>query len=218
MGQKCAGGSCGGCVPGPDDPDNCGTCGNRCPLGDVCTNGMCSCAGTSCPAQPNNIPAVCISPGGNGNGLSCGACGVACNHPERCLSGQCACRPGLAQCSGGCVDVKGDLVNCGTCGNACGSGMKCSTGACVLACPPNTTDCNGSCLLPDVLLNSPFHCGSCANACAPDDVCAQGTCQQYFTSPSCTSCPCAACGTAHKCCTSTTFGTYCIAGTVCAAM
>jgi hypothetical protein len=56
----------------------------------------------------------------------------------------------------------------------------------------------------------------CGVACAVDHVCAQGTCQTFFTSPSCNSSPCAACGTGTTACTYPgTSETICVAGSVC---
>ncbi len=59
-----------------------------------------------------------------------------------------------------------------------------------------------------------LHCGTLRHRpCTTGEVCAQGVCRDYFTAP-CTSCPCAACGTAHTCCTTPTV--YCVAGAHCA--
>jgi hypothetical protein len=47
-------------------------------------------------------------------------------------------------------------------------------------------------------------------------VCAQGTCSAFFASESCTTCPCAACGTGTTCCDYPgTTEPICVTGTVC---
>jgi hypothetical protein len=45
----------------------------------------------------------------------------------RCCS---SCRPGLADCSGACVDLGQDARNCGACANVCAAGQTCNNGRC----------------------------------------------------------------------------------------
>jgi hypothetical protein len=77
-------------------------------------------------------------------------------------------------------------------------------------CPGTTKDCSGGCVNTNA---DPLNCGDCGIVCAPNQLCVAGGCQDYFTAP-CTSCPCAACGSAHACCTSPSV--YCVAGGHCA--
>jgi hypothetical protein len=77
------------------------------------------------------------------------------------------------------------------------------------------TGCNGTtCIMPAQFLVDPLNCGGCGQACNVDEVCAQGNCQHYFQSPSCNSCPCAACGVGTSCCTYAS-ETLCVAGNSC---
>jgi hypothetical protein len=45
----------------------------------------------------------------------------------RCCS---SCRPGLADCSGSCVDLGQNAANCGSCAHACAVGQTCNNGRC----------------------------------------------------------------------------------------
>jgi hypothetical protein len=41
----------------------------------------------------------------------------------------------------------------------------------------------------------PTHCGGCGTACNQDQLCIAGVCRTYTPAPTCTTCPCADCGT-----------------------
>lgn len=59
--DQCAWGTCscptgqelcgGACVNRQSDSNHCGACGNRCILGNVCSQGVCTCPGASCPTS-----------------------------------------------------------------------------------------------------------------------------------------------------------------------
>jgi hypothetical protein len=118
----CTEGSCcaGACVVLGSDPDNCGTCGNACPEGQICMAGTClactpDCGGKTC--------------GDDGCGGRCGICGA----DEACIDGNCV------PCSGSC-----EGKDCGDdgCGHSCGTcpeGQECSAGTCI----PCTANCTG---------------------------------------------------------------------------
>ena len=89
-----------------DDKQNCGSCGNACPAGDVCIGGAC--------CRPNVLPNGLQAPGCRPATLDCGA---------------------LANCNGICVDKMTDGSNCGTCGNVCQAGGGCAAGRCTSPTP-----------------------------------------------------------------------------------
>jgi hypothetical protein len=197
----------------------------NCGVGYACVAGGCACAGDlTCPPTS---PDVCTSKTGIGDSKNCGQCGSTCEDSEVCNDGKCVCRPSLTMCSGDCVDLDTDPANCGACGAGCGNGQLCVAGAgaagkCIPPaaaganpCGPGYTHCpSGICVLDASLLNDPLNCGGCGSVCGPDQVCVVGSCKDYYVSPSCTACPCAACDSAHTCCHSSG-GFLCVAGTVC---
>ena len=147
-----------------------------------------------------------------------------------CTNGACVCRPLLTDCGGGaCVDLESDPANCGACGKTCSTGEVCLSsaigmpGACTPVlptspCPANYTDCKAEgCVLTAAMKGNPIHCGGCNNVCAPNEICTTGatpSCVKYFASPSCTACPCTACGGDHRCC-EMGGAALCVEGAVC---
>ncbi len=113
------------CVNGWNDPKHCGTCGNACKDGEVCTLGECK---SAC----DNGLTVC------GNGCfdlqktknHCGACGQACGGQQVCVAGQCqdSCPSGQTNCNGTCADLQSDIYHCGGCYRSCG--FACTAGQC----------------------------------------------------------------------------------------
>ena len=94
----CAGGStqCGdSCVVPSRDRENCGTCGNKCADGEVCTAGKCS---VTCGGTTMKCGDVCadfkIDP------KNCGACGLPCPMGQVCSAGKCSltCGGGSTMC------------------------------------------------------------------------------------------------------------------------
>lgn len=175
------------------DVQNCGGCGQHCPVGDVCMNGQCSrpdggftlgcytdpatmCApGTSC--TPNNSRCVtqtctpstfggpCAPPPNGGSGTTYNIC-----------------------CNAGCVDLYSDPNNCSQCGRACGPGQFCNWGQCrpTPTCGPTNSGvecpmtgggigncCGGACVNRTT---NAANCGACGASCVAGDICRQGSC------------------------------------------
>src|SRR5215472_7229449 len=127
-------GTCGS----PMDPNNCGTCGHMCPMGQVCSQGQC---GTMCmpPAVlcDGSAPPPPPPPDAGSDG------GVVDAAPPPVDSGHPAVQPY-------CANLSNDPANCGVCGKACAQNHTCMGSMCVLNCPPSTTACAAAdeCLLP----------------------------------------------------------------------
>jgi hypothetical protein len=97
-----------------------------------------------------------------------------------------------------------------------GQNPRCVNGMCRNATCMNLgmTFCNNSCYTTQELQRDPLNCGQCGLECQEYELCVEGACQLYFPAPSCTACPCAACGAGTKCCAVS--GTaLCVAGTAC---
>jgi hypothetical protein len=65
------------------DPQNCGTCGLRCPAGALCQNGQCS----VCDPPQVGCANGCVDLSSDPN--NCGACGTVCPACNSCSGGQC---------------------------------------------------------------------------------------------------------------------------------
>jgi hypothetical protein len=221
-GEQCVAGACvcpagsqvcgNACVSIATDPDNCGACDNPCLQGEVCKAGACECAAGIC--QGDNLCTTLKD-----TPQACGSCGAACNDDQTCAGGACVCRPSLAMCGGNCVDFKHDADNCGSCGNVCtqGTNPRCVDGVCMdTTCSGiNRTLCgNNGCFTATQLQSDPLNCGGCGFTCQTTEVCVLGMCQTYFPSPSCTACPCDACGSTTKCC-KVGGKAVCVAGDTC---
>jgi len=152
IGQVCSAGKCdlfcnGGttrcnnvCVDTKSDPNNCGFCGNKCPMCFVCNgNGSCD---TKCTGGSTQCGQACVDT--QNDPKNCGMCGNACMSGLVCSQGKCqsACGGGLTQCGNFCVDTQNDQKNCGQCGFVCQGTDKCIAGKCT-ACDSTTTDCDG---------------------------------------------------------------------------
>lgn len=73
-----------GCVNPLSDGENCGTCGNVCALGLVCSAGVCA---DACEEGLTVCGASCVDP--LVDSTNCGACGVTCNAGTTCVLGAC---------------------------------------------------------------------------------------------------------------------------------
>ncbi len=116
------------CVNTQTDEDNCGSIGNACADGEMCTAGMCGCGGTgaACSTGESCCGGACIPT--VTDAANCGGCGVTCGAGETCAASACSCggdvcaAPGGGSlgeicCEGACVAQ--DANNCGGCGTMC---------------------------------------------------------------------------------------------------
>ena len=137
------------CTNVETDNANCGTCGNKCDSGKVCSGGQCSltCGSLTTCGQDGGAPYCANTKTDNAN---CGACGNACPSGKVCDNGQCSLTCGsLTTCSpdGGapyCASTDTDNANCGACGNVCPTGQACSGGKCQLPPGSQAAGCAGT--------------------------------------------------------------------------
>lgn len=171
----------GSCVSINIDPMHCGSCGNVCPFGAQCYNGVCTLFG--CPVgfgncNGNSIDGCEVNLLNNNN--HCGTCGNVCNFPNStstCVSGVCVltCNMGYLDCNGlvgdGCESfIATDPNNCGACGNVCtfpNAVGFCIGGVCGMTCDPGFADCNNNmtdgCEVD--LQSDLMNCGGCGITC-----------------------------------------------------
>ncbi|HUB09144.1 MAG TPA: hypothetical protein VMB50_19215 [Myxococcales bacterium] len=160
------------CADLATDPQNCGGCGEQCPSGQTCANGVCS--GSVSPCLGGRRGAYCD--------LDAGPAFVCC-------------------LGGGCPDLETDSANCGYCGNACQTGLACLNGQCLATTCTSTTAgqtceegdgglggcCGNSCL---DLGADRDNCGACGAKCASAETCVQGACVIPQCSPAYQGAPC----------------------------
>ena len=76
------------CVNLTSNSENCGVCGNVCPVGQLCSAGVCT---TSCAAGLTACGQSCVDLGRSV--FHCGACDAACSSGQTCVNGQCVATP-----------------------------------------------------------------------------------------------------------------------------
>jgi len=172
------------------DDDNCGGCGNACPVlggrhaSTTCVNGTCSlkCDATyfDCNGRMEDGCEVDLA----FDNENCGDCGVVCPDLHRCTNRQCVCEV---------------WDSCGACGNVCpppdpslptfppewNADYGCVNDLCNQpTCHAGYGDCNND-FAPSgtsgdgcetFTREDPQHCGECGNACAPGEDCWDGQC------------------------------------------
>lgn len=201
----------GTCTAVNDDVDNCGACGNQCNQGEICQDGNCVCEAITC-----SFLLLCTTLENTPD--ACGSCDVSCDDDQTCVADVCQCRAGLTLCAGQCVDLAHDANDCGACGTICDQAtQRCVAGTCqVVTCDNvSASNCSGGCYTNADFGGDPLNCGGCGNRCDTDELCVAGACQGYFPSPSCTTCPCAACGSGNTCCPMGAAAVICVAGSAC---
>ncbi len=112
------------CVNLAADGTNCGSCGNVCPAGMVCSLGLCS---DSCAPGLTQCGSGCTDISADVS--NCGGCGLPCLPGQGCVNGSCICSAGQTLCAGVCTNTATDPSNCGVCGNVCAGG-SCIAGQC----------------------------------------------------------------------------------------
>ena len=197
VGEACLGGSCqcklticpvgnvdageNVCTDPESDPNNCGGCagsgGIKCPEGENCVLGQCSCVPSLTIAEcTTDAGLVCVNLTADDN--NCGGCGNVCAANQHCAApagagGVCVCDvdagPGqpllpIENCGGTCQNTTEDPYNCGGCGNVCVSGscILGDAGVGICNCPLPYTQCGPDCVDTFSDIN---HCGSCDNDC-----------------------------------------------------
>lgn len=165
------------CIDIKTDSANCGSCGNLCGAGKVCTDGACV---ATCPTGQKQCGSACTDT--KTDRLNCGACNVSCTLGQSCEGGTCvtSCPPDQRVCGSSCANVNSDRLNCGACGTTCAAGEVCGNGHCSVSCPGAQTACNGSCV--DTMTDR-ANCGQCGMACGAGLVCVAGSCAPQCAAP-----------------------------------
>ncbi|MDF2695480.1 MAG: Tryptophan synthase alpha chain [Labilithrix sp.] len=185
------------------DPENCGSCGNKCPTDDwrnpefhakwICVGGACqmSCSSTFWEDCNGRLEDGCETQ--METRQNCGTCGHACPENAICNSGACeGCKSDEDYCFGLCTHLESDDYNCGTCRTFCDSQPPdkdpaptnmyygCANSMCGnLKCSYPWANCdlkveNGCEVL---VINDPEHCGDCNTKCAAGEICVDGKCE-----------------------------------------
>lgn len=178
-----AGWDAGRCMPGTIDcfgtctrvawdSLNCGSCGNICPPGLTCSNGLCDCMEpmTSCRGVCTDLQTDIEN---------CGTCENVCAASDMCLDGECIliCNEPMTICrdpvtmEASCVDLQTDPMNCSACNSQCVNGASCIAGRCT--CPPDHLNCGGRCVN---ITTDPENCGSCGITCGTGGSCTDARC------------------------------------------
>ncbi|MDF2696355.1 MAG: Tryptophan synthase alpha chain [Labilithrix sp.] len=189
------------------DPENCGTCGKKCPAGVRCVDGQCG-----CPLGRQDCGGKCIDV--RFADKNCGACGVECEPPQErcspmpdhathgCVYSECGkfkceglfgdCNHDLVDCaSDGCETDLSDVNNCGACGVLCAPHQRCEQGAdgtprCKNTCDTlGLVDCPGSTHGCTDLLTDEHNCGTCGVGCDQGVMNQVGACRKGVCSLEC---------------------------------
>lgn len=186
-----------------NDPENCGSCGNKCPTDSwraselhatwKCVNGACQMAcSTYLWGECNgHIEDGCETPLRTND--NCAACGDTCAEGSLCVTDTCVgCAPNETLCGTVCADLVSNDANCGACGTVCprfpagypaapkSMYYGCANSVCNnLKCLMGYANCNGE--LNDGcevdLSKDPKNCGGCGIECAAGEACLKGVCQ-----------------------------------------
>ena len=245
-GGSCVAGACSAAACGPDladcdgnvangcetntktSPQSCGTCGNACAPGDVCSAGTCqhSCANglTTCGASCVDVSRSAENCGGCAKscpGVANGSptcsnfqCGVVCASGRHLCGGACVSNLDVATCGGACTPCTPPSNGTATCNGAtCGQSCNAGTHACGADCVSNTsvTSCGTtSCTscVPPANADSTCNGTSCGFQCRAGSHLCGGACASN-TSVSTCGASCTPCATAPANATSLCTGTAC---------
>ena len=193
------------------DSNNCGACGNACPVGLVCEQDICT--------SPSSNSGIYVDESGDYRSVN--------NYNPQQVPVDKGCPAGMTACPDNfCYFLGSDPDNCGLCGNICPEGLVCSGSTCMnpastieptvtptvfisgittpnpLSCPAQgMTFCNDACVNTRT---DPDNCGMCGNSCgSPNSVCCGGKCVNVNADPS-------NCGACRQVCTATS---SCMTGT-----
>jgi hypothetical protein len=156
------------CETNLESVDDCGFCGNVCPVptdgAAGCKDGVC---GFICAAPLDLCFASCVDL--QSNNAHCGACGSSCTGGRVCTGGVCRCPAGTTECGATCADLAISREHCGACGNDCRSHpnvalASCSAGKCKYTCRSDWADCTTA-LGCETSTTTSANCGSCGAAC-----------------------------------------------------
>jgi hypothetical protein len=168
------------------DPDNCGSCGNKCPANNTCSCGACTppCTGGLSPCcgqcvdvnkDPNNCGTcgnACVPPMGGTPVCGNGACSFTCATDAGTDGGGPLVECGPDSGTPGCFDLSTSASACGACGVVCQGTDTCSEGKC---CPAGNVICGGVC----TPINTATNCGACGVPCPAPATCTNGMCVGY---------------------------------------
>ena len=171
-----------------NDYFNCGSCGNRTGLNQICCQGVLVSTNENCGGCGRNCngKTCCVANGVSScidltsDDRNCGSCGKSCGAGETC-------------CNGTCKNVGWLDDACENCNGPCTGGQKCCGGHCVdlLTDPTNCGSCYNNILVADSMGNAQDqccdgegsfsccdnkNCGSCGNDCGARSYCKNGYC------------------------------------------
>ncbi len=170
------------CTDTADDPENCGVCGNVCPVGNDCVAGDCI---PTCDDGLDICSDECVDL--QSDDAHCGACDHACAQDHHCSGGECIPAGCVCDddtfCCDGCLAQNLDQACAG--GDPALSQLSCIEQACnqLGQCGVNVN--NGWCLVGDGqsepyrcsdTMNDSANCGQCGNRCAEGSACLSGEC------------------------------------------
>ena len=190
----------GSCVA--DDSNNCGSVGNVCGQGQVCTKGECSdnCGDGEVRCEKGGAVS-CVDP--NTSTAYCGAddsCSsyTTCKDGQACVGGECkqnSCTNEdetlcVVQGENVCIALDSDNADhCGMCNQKCSDRIMpnalsntCSGGQCQYTCKEGYENCGiatvPNCINTAHFQNDPNNCGECGKTCNAGEFCNAGTCQK----------------------------------------
>ncbi|MBX3186535.1 MAG: hypothetical protein KF819_05955 [Labilithrix sp.] len=187
------------------DIDNCGACGNGCPVPSAALHATSLCSGGKCVYACKAFSADCNLLAYDGcevdtgsDPANCGGCGLACEAGEICWRGACGCPAGFTRCGTECKNTSSDNESCGGCNATCvappyadpawtcGPGVQpanttwgCAGGGCALTCAEHFSNCNGDLCADGCEADErtdPLNCGGCGRACEANQECVNGQC------------------------------------------